>query len=89
MQSYANVDSIYTKVLIYLTWAAGYLACARCAGSGAIVAMDGGASSERCPNCAGAAKVNPTLYYHTCECLLVESIINGCFVTIWGALMLS
>lgn len=35
----------------------GYLACARCAGSGAIVAMDGGASSERCPNCAGAAKV--------------------------------
>lgn len=37
----------------------GYLACARCAGSGSIVALENGepTSSQRCPNCAGATKV--------------------------------
>ncbi|KAG0612703.1 hypothetical protein M758_6G046900 [Ceratodon purpureus] len=37
----------------------GYLACARCAGSGSIVAIENGepTSSQRCPNCAGATKV--------------------------------
>nr|PNR59591.1 hypothetical protein PHYPA_002382 [Physcomitrium patens] len=44
----------------------GYLACARCAGSGSIVGMENGgttaalassSSTERCPNCAGATKV--------------------------------
>jgi len=55
-----SLDHLYRKrVIIYSAWAAGYLACARCAGSGSIVAMDNGAptSSQRCPNCAGATKV--------------------------------
>lgn len=54
------------KFIIVFCWNAGYLACARCAGSGSIVGMENGgttaalassSSTERCPNCAGATKV--------------------------------
>ena len=52
-------------------WLAGYLACARCAASGSIIAVDALATadgavapttSQRCPNCMGATKVLIMVY---------------------------
>ena len=59
------------KTDFVVLWLAGYLACARCAASGSIIAVDALATadgavapttSQRCPNCMGATKVLTMVY---------------------------